>query len=1054
MLFSAYDTLYHIRLPCTWDVNESMRLIYKLVLLSTVPLLITVTLILFVNEYLTGSNLLVGIERAALGQFEAKSTIVHDYFERNLDLLKIVSSQEVFRLGDRQTRLGMLEDWESSFPGSVHRFYWYDGDKILTHYGEDVGWNPEELGLTKMGEELVSAQLNEPRSTVKLITFWIRMDNGALGVSCPMEELRAKIDSFGAQDVSMTIIIDPNCEVTLLGPYASTLLQSPEYEHTVHRLTESIKNSTLGIIPFALDGEERKIVAGAVPKTGWKLGFVMDEKMYLKADMAIRNLNILILGLAIIPILLIVYFMYLTMVRPLNYLSEVQQEIGRGNLDVRVEGLPSDEIGELGNSLNVMVSNLRALQGDLASSERRFRLLAENIPGVIYLCNNDEEYNTIYLNEAMEKLSGYPVKDFDDRRITIAKLFHPDDSDYVFNEVDACLGRKEPFHLVYRIRHRSGTIKWVEEFGTGVWQGDELLFLEGVISDITERKVSEEALQISENRYRALIEGANHPITILAPDTRILLINSVGARNLGLSAKDCNGQLLKDVLPSLYKITMDRIWTVLESEGSLSFEDLVELKTGPKWFWSFLQHIHLDEEPNAVLIMSYDITDRKHAEEALRYRLDFENLLADMSTNFINIDHTSIDHAITDALAVLSQFVGSDAAYIFQFENQSELAILSHSWENGQLEGLYALLKNTPIRMMPGWRKKIMRNQKNIMNDVGNIYIKSKDKKIVSEEVGVRSLCEVPLIYQDQVLGVLGLCNRAVGHRWTDDEGALLKFAGHVITNALQRKDAEISIVRYRNELERLVHERTQALEKAQEELVRSERLATLGQLTATVSHELRNPLGTIRGSFFTIAERTRNRGLNIERALERVERNILRCDTIIEELLDFTRSRSLDWGYGDPDAIVYELVEDYPVPHNLTMEVDLGVGVNLNFDAEKFRRCVINVLNNACEAMREIQTSRVCRMGSQIKITSRVAQNAYRLFIEDNGPGIPEKVLEQIFEPLFSTKGFGVGLGLTLVQQIMEQHGGGITIQSEPEKGTQILLWLPLKGGGSAQAT
>jgi signal transduction histidine kinase/ligand-binding sensor domain-containing protein len=271
----------------------------------------------------------------------------------------------------------------------------------------------------------------------------------------------------------------------------------------------------------------------------------------------------------------------------------------------------------------------------------------------------------------------------------------------------------------------------------------------------------------------------------------------------------------------------------------------------------------------------------------------------------------------------------------------------------------------------------------------------------------------------------------------------------------LDHRRARSELAQYHDHLEELVDKRTKALEAAQEELLHKERLATLGQLIATVSHELRNPLGTLRTTFFSIAEKVRGRGMAVERALDRAERNIIRCDRIIEELLDYTRNRQPCLEQINVDSWLREWLEEFSVPKGIAIETDLRFGSMLFVDPERFRRCVTNVVQNACQAMNGNTSSPsgiTPEEPKRLSISTAAPDGRFELRVSDQGDGIQPEILEKIFEPLFSTKSFGVGLGLPIVNQIMEQHGGGVKIQSQPGRGTTVILWLPLQDKESNQ--
>ncbi len=245
--------------------------------------------------------------------------------------------------------------------------------------------------------------------------------------------------------------------------------------------------------------------------------------------------------------------------------------------------------------------------------------------------------------------------------------------------------------------------------------------------------------------------------------------------------------------------------------------------------------------------------------------------------------------------------------------------------------------------------------------------------------------------------------------------------------------------------LEQRVVERTSELRTAQDELLCRERLATLGQLTATVSHELRNPLGVIQTSTFVVRDNLKNCHPRVVRSLERIERSVIRCDRIIDEILDYTRIRKLEPEPTPIDTWLDAVLKEQTLRSDITLRRDPGLpGVNVFLDHDRFRRAVINVFDNACQAMAGDGNGEIKDGEHTLTIQTGKTNGRIEVVFEDNGPGIPPDVLPKIFEPMFSTKGFGVGLGLPVVKQIMEQHGGGVEIDSVQGRGTRTCLWLP----------
>ena len=273
----------------------------------------------------------------------------------------------------------------------------------------------------------------------------------------------------------------------------------------------------------------------------------------------------------------------------------------------------------------------------------------------------------------------------------------------------------------------------------------------------------------------------------------------------------------------------------------------------------------------------------------------------------------------------------------------------------------------------------------------------------------------------------------------TEDEIGQLITAFNAMLEAIQQRDA--ALVDSKENLEEMVRERTRELREAQAEVLRSERMATLGQLTATVSHELRNPLGTIRTSAFTLANKLKDREPGLRKNLDRIERNIVRCDNIVTELLDFSRIRALQHEKTNLKKWIMTVIEEVDVPDSITLRLELDDNIDIEIDRDLLRRVIVNVLDNACHAIQEIEAIDHDRT---VIVQSVMNNSRTEIIIIDTGPGIPQDVMPHIFEPLYSTKSFGVGLGLPVVKQIMEQHGGGVEVASETGVGTRVILWLP----------
>jgi len=277
-------------------------------------------------------------------------------------------------------------------------------------------------------------------------------------------------------------------------------------------------------------------------------------------------------------------------------------------------------------------------------------------------------------------------------------------------------------------------------------------------------------------------------------------------------------------------------------------------------------------------------------------------------------------------------------------------------------------------------------------------------------------------------------------NKTTNDEVGRLVDAFNDMLSGIEERDE--ALVDAKENLEAIVIERTRKLKEAQDELVRSERMATLGQLTATVSHEIRNPLGTIRTSVFTLSNKLKDKDPALTTIISRIERNIVRCDNIITELLDFSRIRALNHERTNLSAWIQSVLSDMDIPDSVNLKLELNDDIDIEIDRSLLQRVLINVIENACQAINDEHND---NDDHTLLVQSTLSDSKTEIIVTDTGAGIPDDVYPHIFEPLYSTKGFGVGLGLPVVKQIMEQHGGGVEVVSENKAGTKVTLWLPV---------
>ncbi len=275
-------------------------------------------------------------------------------------------------------------------------------------------------------------------------------------------------------------------------------------------------------------------------------------------------------------------------------------------------------------------------------------------------------------------------------------------------------------------------------------------------------------------------------------------------------------------------------------------------------------------------------------------------------------------------------------------------------------------------------------------------------------------------------------------------ELGLLATSFNEMTRSLRRTKDELAALM--ESLERQVQERTAALRAAQDQLIRTEKLSSLGKLSASIAHEINNPLAGIL-TFAKLIHRTLDQGApddvtrrSMMKNLQLVERETERCSAIVRNLLDFARERPLALKDVSMSAVVDEaltLLGNQISIQGVKLERHVGEVPLVSGDFGQLRQAVVNVVMNACEAMG--------RTG-KLTVETRAIDGGRRVevAVQDTGPGIAPEHLQKIFDPFFTTKERGTGLGLSVVYGIVERHGGKIEIESAIGKGTRVSMRLP----------
>ncbi len=279
-----------------------------------------------------------------------------------------------------------------------------------------------------------------------------------------------------------------------------------------------------------------------------------------------------------------------------------------------------------------------------------------------------------------------------------------------------------------------------------------------------------------------------------------------------------------------------------------------------------------------------------------------------------------------------------------------------------------------------------------------------------------------------------------------NDEIGELAHTFMQMSESLKVKTAEImtakdELERLNRSLENRVEARTRELKSAQDELIKKERLAAIGQMASVVGHEIRNPLAVINNSIYFI--KTKNNAVpapdpKVAKHISIIESEIRQANGIIDEILGFARTRELNPKIMRLNSYLEDLTMSFPVPPHVELVKSLAPeNPVVSIDPDEMAQAIRNLIKNGIEVMPE---------HGKVYVRSEVVDpGTVRVDVEDTGPGIPKETLEKIFAPFFTTKARGTGLGLAVVKKVADRHKGRVEVSSVVGQGTCFKIFLPI---------
>jgi len=500
----------------------------------------------------------------------------------------------------------------------------------------------------------------------------------------------------------------------------------------------------------------------------------------------------------------------------------------------------------------------------------------------------------------------------------------------------------------------------------------------------SEIKQTKEALRASEEKYRNVVENTKDSIVITDLKGNVLFGNEATEELIGYTLENGVRMNVRQVTPLKYwPKSLAMLLKAKQGKQIPHFESMIKRKDGTLiQVESGGQAIFKNGKAVGVQIITRDITQRKEMEEKLKqYSEHLEEMVQKRTEELLESErrYSALVEEASDGVAILQ-----DEKIVFASRRVAE--IVGYSQEE-LLELSIAKLVNEKYLPIATEHYQGTLLQGETLPPISEIELINKTGENVLTEISSRRISH---------------CGRP----------AVLV----ILRDVRERKRME-------------------------EQHLRLEKLATMGELATMVAHDLRNPLTSIRNACFyiknTYPARADAECKNSLEMLEIVEKEILAASNIVNDLLDFATRRPLQKKKQNINNLIDDSLKRIHIPENISVERKYAKKAAVAVDEKQLERVFINLTKNAVQAMPN---------GGTLTIATNETKDHVEIAFTDTGTGIQEENMNKLFSPLFTTKAKGIGVGLAICKKIVEQHGGTIEAQSKAGQGTTFTIKLPKK--------
>jgi len=594
----------------------------------------------------------------------------------------------------------------------------------------------------------------------------------------------------------------------------------------------------------------------------------------------------------------------------------------------------------------------------------------------------------------------------------------------------------------------------------------QVLGLVGIGRDITERKQVEEKLSASESELRALFTAMTDVVIVYGADGRYLRIAPTNPINLYRPQDDMLGKTVYEILPKEQAdFFIAKIREAIQTNQVVLSEYALQINGKDRWFASSVSRL----TENTAIWVAHDITERKQTQilqEAV-YRI----AAAAETTG-------SLDELYAQIHQIISSVMPAENFFITLYDEAQDLLRFPYFKDAADEPFMGG------VQPGKGLTAYVLRTGKTLLGTQAVHDELERQGEVILLGVPCAIWLGVPLIVEGKTIGAMVVQHYSDPKAYGEREQHMLEFVSTQVAIAINRKRADEEIHKLNAELELRVEERTRELHEAQEQLVRKEKLAVLGQLAGGVGHELRNPLSVINTSIYYLKLVQPEADEKIKQHHAMIEHEVHNADKIIGDLLDFARVVSAEKEQVSVPELVQKVLDRFPASASVKITLDLPADLpQVLADGRQMEQVLGNLVVNACQAMishtgtlsqnsaigkpeggkltisasvkndlasappgADIAAPRGCSANGGMLpdgSASRMPPRLVAIAVKDTGTGIAPENMKKLFEPLFTTKAKGIGLGLAVSKKLAEANGGRIEVESEVGKGSTFTLYL-----------